>query len=97
MKLGIAFIRGLNFYSHGQISIREVLKILKTAESKDLKILGTYKADNIIFRKRNMHFAAAGKIFERALEKHFNKKIYVTTRSLASVEGIVRRAKELKK
>jgi uncharacterized protein (DUF1697 family) len=97
MKVGIAFIRGLNFYSCNRINREEVLRILKTAESKDLKILGTYKADNIIFEKRHMHFATAGKIFEGALEKRFNKKIYVTTRSLASVEGIVRRAEELRR
>jgi UDP-N-acetylenolpyruvoylglucosamine reductase len=97
MKKGVAFIRGLNFYSSNRARKEEILKILKKAESEKLVILAMHKADNIIFAKKGMHHATVGKVFEALLSKHFKKKIYVTTRSIRSVKGILRKLKETKK
>ncbi|MFQ6135587.1 MAG: DUF1697 domain-containing protein [Candidatus Hydrothermarchaeales archaeon] len=94
MEIGIAFIRGINFYSIRRIRKEEIFEILKDAESKNLKILGGYKSDNVIFAKEGIHYAAVGKIFEDLLEKHFGSKVFVTTRSLRSVKGILNKVKE---
>ncbi len=82
----------MNFFSSMRATQDEILTLLKRAESEDLKIIGAYREDNIIFEKRNMHFATVGKVFEDILSNHFGKKIYVTTRSLKTVEGTFKKA-----
>jgi len=53
MKVGVAFIRGLNFYSSRR----------------------------------------AGK--EEILERRFKEKVYVTTRSIGSLKGVLKKAEEV--
>jgi uncharacterized protein (DUF1697 family) len=86
-KVGIAFVRGLNMYGANRISRESMLGLAKKIENENLEILGIYRADNIIFRKKEMHFAEVGRRLEKALGEHFQRKIYVTARSAESVRG----------
>ena len=88
---GIAFARSINFYNYARITRKDMLKLCKKAENKNLKIIDIVKADNIIFKKRNMHYATVGLRLERVLSKHFNTRIYVTTRSMRTINSIINR------
>ena len=88
---GIAFARSINFYSHARITRADMLKLCRKAENKNLKILDIVKADNILFKKRDMHYATVGLRLERVLSKHFNTHIYVTTRSMRTINSIINR------
>ena len=82
---GVAFVRGLNIYRNARISQKEMLELCRKVESRNLKILGVLKTDNIIFKKRNMHYATVGSKLEKILSEHFGKRIYVTTRSTSTI------------
>jgi len=86
-KLGVAFIKGINMYSARRITKKEMLKILKSIEDDNLEILFLFKADNVVFRKRNIHYAEVAVRIEKALEKKFGR-VCVTVRSLRTLEGI---------
>ncbi len=88
MERGIAFIRGMSMFGSKNYTKEEILGCLRDTES--FRIVGMYGNDNIIFEKEGMLYASAGKIIEDALEKKFGKKFYVTTRSMGTVEGIMK-------
>ncbi|AEA48015.1 DUF1697 domain-containing protein [Archaeoglobus veneficus] len=88
-KLGVAFIKGINMYSARRITKQEMLEILKEIEDENLQILCLFKADNVIFRKKNMHYAEVAVRIERVLGKRFGD-VCVTARSFRTLEGILR-------
>ena len=91
MKPGIAFIRGIGMFGKRNYSKQRILSCLKKIESKNIKIIGMYGNDNIIFLKSgNIHYATVGRKIEKSLEKCFNEKFYVTTRAGSIVKGLIK-------
>ena len=90
-KLAIVFIRGLNMYKGSRITKSQILKLLKQIESKDLKLIEAVKADNILFLKRNIHYASITAKVERVLTKYFNYKVYATARSARTLRTLCKR------
>jgi len=88
---GIAFIRGINMFSTNRINKEKMFDLCKKIENKDIKILKIIKTDNIIFKKKNIHYAKVGSLIEKILSDYFNKKIFVTTRSLATIKEVFRK------
>ena len=86
--LGVVFIRGLNMYKGSRITKKKILELLKPIESDNLKIIGAVKADNILFLKRNIHYANITAKVERILTKYFNYKVYATARSARTLKSI---------
>ncbi len=94
MKPGIAFIRGIGMFGRKNYSKQKILSCLKKIESKNIKILGMYGNDNIIFLKSgNIHYATVGRKIEKSLKKCFDEKFYVTTRGLNTVKGLIKNIK----
>ncbi len=81
-KEGVAFIRGVNFYKNTRITQEKMLELCKKVEDNNLKILQIVKTDNIIFKKKGIHYATVGSKLEKVLSAYFKKPIYVTTRSM---------------
>ena len=88
MERGVAFIRGIGMFGNRNYTREEIAECL---EGIGINIVGLYGNDNIVFEKEGMHYASAGKLIERCLEKRFKEKFYVTTRSMGTVTGIVNR------
>jgi uncharacterized protein (DUF1697 family) len=84
---GVAFIRGINMYGSNSITQDEMIGLCKSIENNQVKILGVFKLDNIIFQKRGIHYASVGGMLERVLSKHFKRAIHVTARSVRTLEG----------
>lgn len=93
-KTGIAFVRGLNIFREKRISKKQMLNLLREIENKNLSIMGIYKTDNVIFKKRAMHFAQVGSEIEKILEEHFNQKVYVTVRSLRTIKAVLKQVEK---
>ena len=87
-KRGIAFVRGINFYRNLRITKDEMLRLCKKIENDNLRIVKIVKTDNIVFEKRNMHYADVGSRLEKILSEHFGKTIYVTTRSMKTIKSL---------
>ncbi|KXA92050.1 hypothetical protein AKJ64_04165 [candidate division MSBL1 archaeon SCGC-AAA259E17] len=47
--------------------------------------------DNIVFRKRNMHYATVGQRLEEVLKEHFDREVHMTCRSMRTVEGLTKK------
>jgi len=91
MKPGIAFIRGIGMFGKRNYSRQKILSCLRKIENKNIKIIGIYGNDNIIFLKSgNIHYATVGRKIEKSLEKCFNEKFYVTTRALSTLRGLIK-------
>ena len=92
-QVGIAFVRGLNMFKARRIKGEKIFKVLKHSRTKNVRFIGMYKTDNIIFLKRKeVPYAAASSVIERELSKLFGERIYVTSRSVRSVRGALRQA-----
>jgi len=87
-KRGIAFVRGINFYKNFRITKEEILRLCRKVEDDNLRIIKIVKTDNIIFEKRNMHYATVGQRLEKILSEHFGKPVYVTTRSMRTIKSL---------
>ena len=87
-KRGVAFVRGINFYKNLRITKEEMLRLCKKIEDDDLRIIKIVKTDNIIFEKRNIHYATVGQRLEKVLSEHFGKPVYVTTRSMRTIRSL---------
>lgn len=87
-KLGVAFIRGLNIYGKNRITQRQLMRALKHLEGDDLRFLKIVKTDDVVFQKNGIHYATVGTRMERKLKEVFGKRIYVTTRSLKTLEKV---------
>ncbi|MEA1904413.1 MAG: DUF1697 domain-containing protein [Candidatus Hadarchaeota archaeon] len=82
---GVAFVRGINIYKNVRVTQRKMLELCKKVENDDLQILKIVRTDNVIFKKRGMHYATVGSKLENVLSSHFGKPIYVTTRSMKTI------------
>lgn len=87
-KRGVAFVRGINMFDNARITKEEMRELCERIEGDDLEIEGVYRADNIIFRKRDIHYATVGQRLEEVLSEHFSRKIPVTCRSMRTVRGL---------
>ena len=65
-----------------------MLKLCRSIESDDLKILAIVKTDNIFFKKRGMHYAIVSKNLEKVLSEYFQKPIQVTSRSMRTIRAL---------
>ncbi len=88
-KKGVAFIRGINFYRHRRITKEKILELCKRVEDENLSILKVVKTDNIVFEKRNIHYATVSSRIEKVLSEYFKEKVYVTSRSIKTIKLLV--------
>ncbi|PTD93343.1 hypothetical protein C9439_07995 [archaeon SCG-AAA382B04] len=89
-KRGVAFVRGINMFDNAKITKEKMRELCEKIEDKDLKVKRIHRTDNVVFKKRNMHYATVGQRLEKVLEKHFDKKMHVTCRSMRTVKGLTR-------
>jgi uncharacterized protein (DUF1697 family) len=89
-RKGIAFIRGINMYRSNRITRAKMMKLCKSIENDRVRILGLFGPDNVVFQKRGIHYALIGKMLEKVLSKRFKRPIYVTARSMRTLEGCLR-------
>ena len=87
-KEGVAFVRGINIYKNARITQEQMLKLCKKIENHNLKIVKIVNTDNIIFKKRGIHYATVGSKLEKVLSEYFGKPIYVTTRSMKTIKSL---------
>lgn len=85
---GVAFIRGINMYKNARITQKEIFDLCKKVEDHNLKILKIFKTDNILFKKKDIHYATVGSKLEKVLSSYFGKPIYVTTRSMKTIRAL---------
>jgi len=90
-KTGVAFVKGINMFSCRRLSKEEMLLFCRKIEGDKIKIVDVVGADNIIFMKKDIHYATVGRKLEEVLSKHFNEKVCVTTRSMRTMERIMER------
>jgi uncharacterized protein (DUF1697 family) len=93
--VGIAFIRGINMFGQNRITIDEMQYLLSEIEDAHLRIVDLYRADNIIFEKTGIHYAEVGLRIQIILQKRFGKEIMVTTRSINTVKGLMKKLDKL--
>jgi len=86
---GIAFIRGINICGRNPIDRREMLRVCRSIEDDNVRVLGLFKLDNVIFEKKGIHYASVGSRLEKVLSRHFKHQIYVTVRSMRTLKGCV--------
>lgn len=89
---GVAFVMGINFYSGSRrISKKSLLSLVKLGVESDgcVRIVGTFKADNVLFFKRKrIHYATVGQRISKILSKHFGEYVPVTARSARTLRGV---------
>lgn len=88
-KRGIAFVKGINMFDNARITKEKMWELCNKIENKNLEIEKIYRTDNIIFKKRKMHYATVGQKLEKILSEHFNKRIHVTCRSIRTIENLI--------
>lgn len=91
MKLGIAFIHGIGIFGNKNYKKEEILDCLKKIENKELKIVGIYGNDNVVFQKGDVHYATVGSMIEKCLEREFGRKFDVTTRSFNTIDRLIKK------
>lgn len=84
----MAFVRGLNIYKSARITKEKMMELCKKVESSNLKILNIIKTDNIVFKKKGIHYAFVGSKLEKVLSAYFKRPVYVTTRSISVVKAL---------
>lgn len=89
-KSGVAFVKGINMFNNARITKEKMWELCKEIEGKNLEIEKVYRTDNILFKKKDMHYATVGQKLEKVLSKHFDKKIHVTCRSMQTVKNILK-------
>lgn len=87
-KHGVIFVKGINIYKNARITQDKMFELCKKIEDNNLKIIKIIKVDNIIFKKKNIHYATVGSKLEKILSAYFGKPIYVTTRSMRTIEAL---------
>ncbi len=88
-KEGVAFVRGINIYGNFRITKEKMLDLCKKIENRHIKIIKIVGTDNIIFKKKDIHYATVGAKLEKVLSSHFKKPIYVTTRSMKTIRSLL--------
>jgi uncharacterized protein (DUF1697 family) len=86
---GVVFIRGINIYKSKRISKKKMLKLCKSIEDENLKIIKIVKTDNIIFEKRKIRYAEISLRIEKVLSDYFNEKVYATSRSMKTIKLLI--------
>lgn len=87
-KRGVAFVKGINMFANSRITKEEMRELCRKIENENLEMEGLYRADNIIFKKRDMHYATVGQRLEKVLSEYFDKQIHVTCRSMRTVKSL---------
>ena len=88
MKRGVAFIRGISMFGSKNYTKEEILCCLR--DIKNMKIIGMYGNDNVIFEKNDeIQYATVGSKIEQCLAKTFNTDFSVTTRSLKTIHHLL--------
>ncbi len=87
-KRGVAFIKGINMFNNSRITKNKMQELCGKIENEDLIIEKIFRTDNILFKKKNMHYATVGQKLEKILSNHFDKKIHVTCRSIRTVKKL---------
>ncbi|MCL7416129.1 MAG: DUF1697 domain-containing protein [ANME-2 cluster archaeon] len=93
-QLGVAFVRGLNMFGRNRITVEEMRNLLIDIEDDSLHIIDLYKPDNIIFQKTGIHYAQVGLRIQAVLQDLFGKEVMVTTRSINTINGLMKRIYE---
>jgi uncharacterized protein (DUF1697 family) len=88
---GVAFVRGINVFGRRRISKREMLNICRGVEDENLRIVGIFRADNIVFEKRQIHYGNVSSRLEKVLSDYFKENVYVTFRSMRTIKLLARR------
>lgn len=88
-KKGVAFARGINIYKNARATQKKMLKLCKKVENRNIKILKIVKTDNVIFKKKEIHYATVGSKLEKILSSYLGKRIYVTTRSMETIRSLI--------
>ncbi|HDN05752.1 hypothetical protein DRO45_00605 [Candidatus Bathyarchaeota archaeon] len=83
---GVAFIRGINVYASKRITQKRMLEICRGIEDENVRIVRIVKTDNLIFEKRKVHYATVSSRLEKVLSRHFGKPVYVTSRSMRTIQ-----------
>ncbi|KXA95597.1 hypothetical protein AKJ36_00195 [candidate division MSBL1 archaeon SCGC-AAA259I07] len=86
---GVAFVRGMNMFDSARITKNKMRELCEQIEGEDLKVEEIYRTDNILFRKRDMHYAEVGQRLEKVLSEHFDREVHVTCRSMRTVERLI--------
>ena len=87
---GVALIRGINVYKSRRISQKKMLELCKSIEDDNLRIIKVVKTDNIVFEKRNIHYATVTSKLEKVLSEYFKEKVYATSRSTKTIKLLTR-------
>jgi uncharacterized protein (DUF1697 family) len=66
-----------------------MLKLCKSIEDENLKIIKIVKTDNIIFEKRKIRYAEISLRIEKVLSDYFNEKVYATSRSMKTIKLLI--------
>ncbi len=90
-KRGVAFLKGINMFDNARITKEKMWELCEEIEDEDLEVERVYRTDNIIFRRKDMHYATVGQRLEKVLSGHFDKEIHVTCRSMRTVKGLTRK------
>lgn len=88
MERRVAFVRDVNIYKNTRITREQMFELCKKIENRNLKIVKIVNTDNIIFKKRGIHYATVGSKLEKILSEHFGKPIYVTIRSMKTIRPL---------
>ncbi|MEF8848799.1 MAG: DUF1697 domain-containing protein [Candidatus Thermoplasmatota archaeon] len=90
MKVGIAFIRGIGIFGSKNFTKKEVISCLEEIEDNDIRIIGMFSNDNIVFEKtEDIHYATVGSMIEKALSEEFGVEFNVTTRAFRTVKRLI--------
>ena len=90
MKRGVAFIRGISMFGSKNYTKEEISCCLTHIKNKNMKIIGIYGNDNVIFEKNDkVHYVTVGSKIEQSLAKTFNTNFSVTTRSLKTIHQLI--------
>lgn len=77
-------------FGRNRITVEEMRNLLDDIEDENLRIIDLHKADNIIFEKTDMHYAEVGLRIQMVLQDLFGKEIMVTTRSLNTLNRLMK-------
>ncbi len=77
-------------YKSKRITQKKMLKLCKSIEDENLRIIGIVKTDNIIFEKRDIHYATVSSRLEKVLSDYFKERVCVTSRSTKTIELLTR-------
>jgi len=78
-------MRGINVYTSKRITQDKILELCRGIEDENLRIIKIVKTDNVVFKKKKIHYATVSSRLEKVLSKYFGKPVYVTSRSMRTI------------